>query len=102
VLVICGMDARRCLPEQCYMWTWHHAEQWVYARVAPVPAHELVVRPGSPIRCRRCSRQDLRCLWQTFSGGRKQLRCECAICGGFVRHLSPPPGNLHLEYRALP
>jgi hypothetical protein len=91
---------RPCKAEGAYMWCWDGAGRWLYARDFPVPAHTLALRPDYPARCPSCARREFRVAWQEFSNGTMHLRCECGVCGRFIKHLKPPPNNLALEYRA--
>ena len=93
---------RPCKAEDTYMWCWEGAPRWLYARDFPVPSHTLGLRPDYPARCPHCAQRSLRVAWQEFSNGTMHLRCECGVCGRFIKHLKPPPNNLALEYRAAP
>jgi hypothetical protein len=93
-------DGRPCAPEDAHHWTWEGAPQWLYAARHPPPPHELALRPGYPKRCPRCVARRLRLSWQEFKGGTRHLRCDCGVCGRFVAHLTPPPKNPGVEYRA--
>jgi hypothetical protein len=98
-------DGRPCKAEDAFMWCWEGAPQWCFTvehfehHAHPVPPHRLVMRAGARLRCGRCARHELRVTSQQFSNGKIHLRCECAVCGRFLKHLKPPPDNLDLEYR---
>jgi hypothetical protein len=90
---------RPCRPEDASHWTWEGAPRWLYTREHPAPAHEMVMRADVTARCPGCARRALRVRWHEFKGGRKHLRCECAVCGRFLKHLKPPPANPDIEYQ---
>jgi hypothetical protein len=92
-------DGRPCKAEDAYLWCWEGGPEWYYTYKNPPPPCCLVLRPDSPVRCPGCARRSLRVAWQTFSNGTNHLRCECAVCGRFIKHLKPPPDNVCLEYR---
>jgi hypothetical protein len=91
-------DGRPCKAEDAFMWCWEGAPRWFYTCDYLPPASALTLRPSAAPRCPDCARQALRIVWQVFSNGTKHLRCECAHCKRFLKHLKPPPGNVDLEY----
>ncbi len=93
-------NAKPCLPEEAHHWTWEGAGRWLYTQERPPPPHRLAVAPWAKALCGRCVARELRVRETADKNGRKQLRCECAVCGAFVKFMSPPPGNLDLEWRA--
>ena len=94
-------DGRPCKAEDSFMWCWEGGPRWFYTSKNPPPPSGLTLRSGYPARCPSCAQRSLRTAWQTFSNGAQHLRCECAVCGRFIKHLKPPPANVDLEYRQV-
>jgi hypothetical protein len=95
-------NARLCLPSEAHHWTYERAPTWYYTCEHPVPPHRLAVAPWCRERCPRgCAGRDLRLVEAEDKNGRKLLRCECAVCGAFVKFMGPPPGNVDLVWRAV-
>jgi hypothetical protein len=93
-----GEDSRPSAPEESVNWCWEGAPEWYDAGKYPPPDHTLRLAPWSPLRCSQCVKRDLRFTWQQFSNGTMHLRCDCGVCGKYVKHVTPPPKNPEVEY----
>jgi hypothetical protein len=73
---------------------------------ATLPMEAPLPPPPDGTTCKRCGSGTFRTSWQTHGNGTQHVRCECALCGGFVKWLKqdgakrppvqpatmPPPG----------
>jgi hypothetical protein len=84
-------NARICLPGEAHHWTWEGAGRWFYTAEHPAPPARLAVAPWCRERCKKgCVARELRLVETINKKGRPHLRCECGVCGGFVKHMAIP------------
>ena len=49
------------------------------------------------LACRRCGVELApRVSWQNCVGGKRHLRANCAVCGGWIKFLAQTPENIAL------
>jgi hypothetical protein len=91
---------RPCLPQDAYAWTWERGPRWFHTAERPVPSCGPALAPRSKVCCKTCTVRSLRLSWQATKDGKRQLRCDCQQCGGFVKYIKPDPWvNADLEFR---
>jgi hypothetical protein len=84
---------RLCGPGDASLWCVEGGVRWSYAAKRPPPPAAPALHPAARLHCPRCVERRPTLTWQTFSDGRRQLRCECGACRRFLGFVTPPPRN---------